>query len=164
MQCGSCRANFCWACMRVDAGCTHFGCAHNAPHGNASPWDPEFAATGDAWVRHGQYSAALAAAGAVAAAVAALCYALALVLRLLPGLGWMRAVGRVLGWALALPSLPVLAVGDFLARHFVFTLAVIALLAIATVHVYRIARQGYNFAANQRHWEAEARAAERELR
>ena len=35
MQCAHCRANFCWACMRVGSSCNAFHCRNGAPYGNA---------------------------------------------------------------------------------------------------------------------------------
>ena len=99
------------------------------------------------------------------AAVTAVGFALALTLRGITGsAAWSRTVVAPLDFILALPALPVLALHEMFAENPVFALALVALLALAIARVYRIARQRLNFVANQRHWEAEARAAERELR
>lgn len=37
MRCTHCRANFCWACMRLHAQCNAYKCKNGAPYGNASP-------------------------------------------------------------------------------------------------------------------------------
>ena len=37
MRCTHCRAQFCWACMRVRTTCAAYGCHHGAPFGNSSP-------------------------------------------------------------------------------------------------------------------------------
>eukprot|EP00956_Cyclotella_meneghiniana_P029554 scaffold71988_cov47-Cyclotella_meneghiniana.AAC.5 len=35
VRCGKCRANFCWACMRLKSKCKAYQCNHGAPYGNA---------------------------------------------------------------------------------------------------------------------------------
>ncbi|KAG7359620.1 IBR/half ring-finger domain containing protein [Nitzschia inconspicua] len=39
MHCSNCRADFCWACMRLRTGCKAFHCANGARYGNAVPGD-----------------------------------------------------------------------------------------------------------------------------
>lgn len=39
MQCGKCRAHFCWACMRLRTNCPAFNCNNGAPFGNVTGGD-----------------------------------------------------------------------------------------------------------------------------
>ena len=67
MRCARCGVSFCWACMRSSRECTHFHCAHGAPHGNASTWTALAAVNGDALAAAGERAARLARASAALA-------------------------------------------------------------------------------------------------
>lgn len=45
MVCSSCRARFCWACMREDRSCGAYNCKNGAPFGNAQPFRPQVSQT-----------------------------------------------------------------------------------------------------------------------
>uniref|UniRef100_A0A7S4JXE1 RING-type domain-containing protein n=1 Tax=Odontella aurita TaxID=265563 RepID=A0A7S4JXE1_9STRA len=39
IQCGKCKAHFCWACMRLRTNCAAYNCNNGAPYGNATGAD-----------------------------------------------------------------------------------------------------------------------------
>ena len=107
MVCGRCRMHFCWACMRPMRECTHFTCAHGAPHGNASIWNDVTAADGDRLAAAGDRAALLARCSALIADAIVIVAIAMLVLRVgggIEGYEWAHALATYTDACLALPA------------------------------------------------------------